>query len=114
MKKYSKYIYIAAMTMAVGLSSCDSYLDKLPDNRMELDNADDAKGLLLSGYPDRHPAYLLEMYSDNTDYNKNPSWSEADYFQGEAYKWEDITSIENDESPQKLWNSCYRAVASAN
>ena len=114
MKKYSKYIYIAAMTMAVGLSSCDSYLDKLPDNRMELDNADDAKGLLLSAYPDRHPAYLLEMYSDNTDYNKNPSWSEADYFQGEAYKWQDITSIGNDESPQALWNSCYRAVASAN
>ena len=46
MKKYSKYIYIAAMTMAVGLSSCDSYLDKLPDNRMELDNADDALSYL--------------------------------------------------------------------
>ncbi len=114
MKKYNKYICIAALTLSVGLSSCDSYLDKLPDNRMELKKLDDAKSLLLSAYPDKHPAYLLEMYSDNTDYNKNPSWSEADYFQGEAYKWDDITSTGNDESPQEIWNSCYSAVASAN
>lgn len=109
-----KYIALSIIALSLGLTSCDDWLDKLPDNRMELQSVDDVKGLLVSAYPRTHPAYLLEMYSDNTDDCVAPDWSEADRFQRQAYHWDDITETGNDESPQELWNSHYLAIASAN
>ena len=109
-----KYIGFSIIALGLTLTSCDDWLDKLPDNRMELQTPSDVSNLLVSAYPSAHPAYLLEMYSDNTDECVNPSWSEASRFQAQAYKWEDITETGEDESPQELWNRHYLAIASAN
>lgn len=109
-----KYIGFSIIALGLTLTSCDDWLDKLPDNRMELQTPSDVSNLLVSAYPSAHPAYLLEMYSDNTDDCVNPSWSEASRFQAQAYKWEDITETGEDESPQELWNKHYIAIASAN
>ena len=109
-----KYIGFSIIALGLTLTSCDDWLDKLPDNRMELQTPSDVSSLLVSAYPSAHPAYLLEMYSDNTDDCVNPSWSEASRFQAQAYKWEDITETGEDESPQELWNKHYIAIASAN
>ena len=109
-----KYIGFSIIALGLTLTSCDDWLDKLPDNRMELQTPSDVSSLLVSAYPIAHPAYLLEMYSDNTDDCVNPSWSEASRFQAQAYNWEDITETGEDESPQELWNRHYLAIASAN
>lgn len=109
-----KYIGFSIIALGLTLTSCDDWLDKLPDNRMELQTPSDVSSLLVSAYPSAHPAYLLEMYSDNTDECVNPSWSEASRFQAQAYNWEDITETGEDESPQELWNRHYIAIASAN
>lgn len=109
-----KYIGFSIIALGLTLTSCDDWLDKLPDNRMELQTPSDVSNLLVSAYPSAHPAYLLEMYSDNTDECVNPSWSEASRFQAQAYNWEDITETGEDESPQELWNRHYLAIASAN
>ena len=109
-----KYIGFSIIALGLTLTSCDDWLDKLPDNRMELQTPSDVSSLLVSAYPSSHPAYLLEMYSDNTDECVNPSWSEASRFQAQAYNWEDITETGEDESPQELWNKHYIAIASAN
>ena len=109
-----KYIGFSIIALGLTLTSCDDWLDKLPDNRMELQTTSDVSNLLVSAYPSAHPAYLLEMYSDNTDDCVNPSWSEASRFQAQAYNWEDITETGEDESPQELWNRHYLAIASAN
>ena len=109
-----KYIGFSIIALGLTLTSCDDWLDKLPDNRMELQTPSDVSSLLVSAYPSAHPAYLLEMYSDNTDECVNPSWSEASRFQAQAYNWEDITETGEDESPQELWNKHYLAIASAN
>ena len=109
-----KYIGFSIIALGLTLTSCDDWLDKLPDNRMELQTPSDVSSLLVSAYPSAHPAYLLEMYSDNTDDCVNPSWSEASRFQAQAYNWEDITETGEDESPQELWNKHYIAIASAN
>jgi len=109
-----KYIGLSIMALSMGLTSCNDWLDKLPDNRMELSKPSDISDLLVSAYPTRHPAYLLEMYSDNTDECINPNWSEASRFQRQAYHWDDITETNEDETPQELWNSHYLAIASAN
>lgn len=109
-----KYIGLSIMALSLLLTSCDDWLDKLPDNRMELQSTQDLSDLLVSAYPTRHPAYLLEMYSDNSDDCDNTGWTEASRFQRQAFHWDDITEIGEDETPQELWNGYYSAVAAAN
>ena len=49
------------------LSSCDDYLDVLPDNRAELDTDTKITELLVNAYPLTNSFLMSEMYSDNTD-----------------------------------------------
>lgn len=112
--KYNKYIGIALLGLLMLSTSCDNYLDKTPDNRMELKNPSEVSKLLVAAYPEFHPAYLLEMYSDNTDENTRTGWTEYNKFQGQAYRWEDITETGDRETPKLLWSSHYEAVATAN
>lgn len=112
MKKIKLSIFLLA---AVGLmTSCNDFLNKYPDNRMELHTPSDVSKLVASAYPDAYPAYLLEMYSDNTDEQVHNTWSSMDRFQEQAYGWEDITETGVPDVPQKLWNASYTAVATAN
>ena len=101
------------MAATVGLASCDSYLDKLPDNRMELSSPDDVSKLLVSAYAETAPVYLLEMYSDNTNEYDNTAWTSAGRFQDQAYAWKDITEVDN-ESVGNLWDSYYAVVRTCN
>lgn len=116
MKQYmcNKLYVISVLTLTMMVSACDDYLDTLPDNRMELSSPSDVSDLLVSAYPEAHPAYLLEMYSDNSDECVNTGWNEADRFQRQAFLWNDITEISNSETPQSLWNAHYRAVSATN
>ena len=101
------------MAATVGFTSCDSYLDKLPDNRMELSSPDDVSKLLVSAYSDVSPVYLLEMYSDNTNEYNNTAWTALNRFQDQAYAWKDITETDN-ESVKNIWDSYYSAVRTCN
>ena len=66
-----KYIYYPFMVLAmtVALSSCDDFLDEMPDNRTELDTEAKITSMLVSAYPETNYALLAEMSSDNADYN---------------------------------------------
>ena len=44
------------MAATVGFTSCDDYLDKLPDNRMELSSPSDVSKLLVNAYSETNPA----------------------------------------------------------
>ena len=101
------------MAATMGFTSCDDYLDKLPDNRMELSSPDDVSKLLVSAYSTTYPAYLLEMYSDNTTEYTNNSWTAASRFQDQAYAWADITETDN-ESVANIWDSYYDVVRTVN
>ena len=114
MKNTFIYKISAILLLSLGLVACDNYLDELPDKRMELKTPEEVSKLLISAYPTVNPAYLLEMYSDNTDEHINTGWTETDKFQTQAYNWEDITEISDDETPQELWNGMYSAIAAAN
>ncbi len=113
-KTYNKYIAFTLLAAGLGLTSCDSFLDKLPDNRMELTNSQEITDLLVSAYPARHPAFLLERYSDNNDKFDVTGWNDGDQFEKEAYNWQDITDISTSEAPQNLWEDFYLRVATAN
>ena len=50
---------------AIAFASCDDFLDKVPDNRAELDSEEKIKGLLVSAYPVTECIVLNELMSDN-------------------------------------------------
>ena len=108
------YIVSTLLLTAFAFTACNQYLDKYPDNRMELSSPEDASKLLVTAYPEGHPAYLLEMYSDNTDEHNYATWTAADRFQEQAYRWEDISEVRDQETPQQLWDAHYTAITTAN
>ncbi len=114
--KIHYYIYtaIVALGMTLGMTSCDDYLDKQPDSRLDLQSPDDVSKLLVNAYPDAHPGFLLEMYSDNTDCNENTGWEAANRFQQQAYEWSDISESGDQETPTVLWSNYYSAVTTTN
>lgn len=50
-------------------SSCNDFLDKMPDNRAELTTEQKITRLLVSAYPSASFSMLAEMMSDNTQDN---------------------------------------------
>jgi tetratricopeptide (TPR) repeat protein len=109
-----KYIYysIALLALSTSTISCDDYLDKMPDNRTELDTQEKITDLLVSAYPTTHYAAISEFTSDNTDEIAG-TYTAYTKLQEEASLWQDIT-YEEEDSPYKLWNDSYHAIASAN
>lgn len=103
---------ITSILLAVLLASCDGYLDTVPDNRMELDNADKITKILVSAYPDHSPILIAEMSSDNIRDN-GAQYDIYGQVTQEAYLWKDQTSEEQD-CVKELWQSCYAAITSAN
>lgn len=109
-----KHIYYSLLAFSmISLTACDNYLDKMPDNRTELDTNEKITNLLVSAYPNTHYAAVCEFTSDNTDEIAGSNYTAYEKLQEQAAKWEDITYEEYD-SPYKLWNDSYHAIASAN
>lgn len=107
----NKIIYIA-LSAAVAFSSCDDFLDKMPDNRAEIDNESKVTSILVSAYPTITPAMMLEMASDNAMDNGSRYTVESQDHE-DAYLWNDITVTTND-APKSFWDACYGAIAAAN
>ena len=59
-----KKILISILTVTL-FASCDSYLDTVPDNRMDIDNADKISKMLVSAYSVNSPVMIAELSSDN-------------------------------------------------
>ena len=111
MRNISKYICI--LTAAAALSGCDSYLDKMPDNRTELDTDAKIVDMMTSAYPTTSYAAICEFTSDNTDEIAGISYTAWTKLQEQLSTWSDVT-YEDQDSPYLLWNDSYHAIASAN
>lgn len=108
MKKYS-ILFLAAGLLS--LSSCDDYLDKLPDDRAEVNSLEKAKQFLVSAYPSHSPNFIFEMSGDNKTDNGVLYVGQPNQLQ--AYHWQSIETEGNDD-PKSIWNSNYEACAVAN
>lgn len=114
MKKIINITLALALTLA--FTSCNDYLDKLPDDRAEINSVEKVNKLLTDCYPVCSSAFLGEMMSDNVgDYawfsgNDNFSYTHA---QGQMYRYEDVTP-EDWDTPHWLWTYYYKSVATAN
>ena len=71
MKIHNLYITASFATLLLSFSACNDFLDKLPDNRMELNTEKKVQKFLVSAYPNRNPALLAELYSDTMSRHKN-------------------------------------------
>lgn len=109
MKKNIITLVLAAPLLM--FTSCSDFLDTTPDNRIDINSADQITPLLVSAYPDRSPMLMGEMSSDNI--MDNGAQFDATLLQEQLYLWQDPTG-NDDDGPYGLWESCYNAIASAN
>lgn len=109
-----KHYILATAAILTGLSSCNKFLDTMPDNRAEVDTPTKVKAILVSAYPNRHYAGFAETYCDNMDDNAKvvSNASLGRYFE-QIWNWQDITETQND-SPDNVWTQNWAAIAAAN
>jgi len=114
MKKLFPYLFL--IIPAAYLASCNKQLDKLPDNRAVITNVAQVTQLLTSAYPHAIYAPFTEPMSDNAeDKGGGPVSTDPESYQInlQAYQYQDVTTLRFD-SPTAYWDSCYRAIATAN
>ena len=110
MKKINSII-IAFASLALTTTSCNDFLDKLPDDRAEVNTSTKIKQLLVSAYPTHSVAFLNEYSSDNvTDNGKTYTYQPN---QDKVYRFEQVETTGNDD-PKGVWRSHYEAVYTAN
>lgn len=98
------------------LLSCNKQLDKLPDNRTVITNTAQVTQLLVSAYPHANYISFMEPMSDNAeDKGTAPASADPESYQinSQSYRFQDVTSVRYD-SPIAYWDSCYKAIATAN
>lgn len=115
MAKNNSYIIklfnFCIVATALLLTACNDYLDKLPDDRTEVNTELKATQLLVSCYPDVNNHVLMELSSDNVGDNGR-SYS-SPVLCDDLYKFKD-TNEESWETPYTVWNGYYKSVASVN
>lgn len=110
MKKILQAIVVPSILFAC--SSCNDFLDTMPDNRTELNTPEKISKVLVDAYPTANWNMLAEFSSDNTDDNGSRNM-ELDRLSEEVYHWKDTKESGND-SPGAYWEACYKAVAVSN
>ena len=103
-----KYIGFAIIAIAMGLSSCNDFLDKLPDDRAEVNSVEKVSQFLVSAYPNHLPNFIFEISSDNV--MDNGAVYTAQPNQDKIYRWENVETEGNDD-PRSLWNNGYESAA---
>ena len=102
------------------LTSCESELDEVPDNRTEIDSPKKVELLLVSAYPQATPAVICELFGDNlidnnvvqTGLHRSPFYE----YHAEAYAWKDMTNYGTgeDDTPYQVWEQYYYGIATCN
>lgn len=107
--------FILPLLAVIGVlccTSCQDFLDEMPDNRAELDTEDKVISLLVSAYPKNDYVLCAELSSDNAD-DYGESNPNGGRFYEQLFNWIDVTESDN-ESPSRVWEGCYAAIAAAN
>ncbi|MCT4614499.1 MAG: RagB/SusD family nutrient uptake outer membrane protein [Marinifilaceae bacterium] len=101
-------IFVAVFSFA----ACDSFLDEIPDNRVELSlERSTIESLLASALPDASYYSFAHAMSDNAG-DGGKSGTIIQLYE-EAYKFID-SNTEGQDTPLFYWISCYEAIAMCN
>lgn len=107
-----KYIGLSIIALGMGLSSCNDFLDKLPDNRTEANTEEKIQKLLVAAYPTHDHMGFTEYASDNVD-DMGANNPYTDRFIDQMYSWTDITET-NNQDPESYWMDLYQCIETAN
>lgn len=110
--KKNIYIPIVAFVLGLSLSSCDKFLDEVPDKRTELDSPEKIQELLATAYPDALYAEFCEAMSDNA--GDKTRLSATSDLNTQMYSWETNTQNNTRDTPPHYFYAAYRAIAAAN
>lgn len=116
-----KGLLYLAVAGAMSLSSCNDFLDKLPDNRVDPTTPDQLLLMLVDGYSTGNYAKYCELSSDNIIDNNSPDENGVRYnleannvIDDEMFAWEDAVSDMDVDSPSSIWEGAYHGIAVAN
>ena len=110
--KRKLFFILTSVGILTAFSSCEKYLDVLPDNRAELNTTEKIGKMLVGAYPENAYVMVAELSSDNVD-DVGPVYLNYPRFIEEIYKWQDIKETSND-GIERVWAACYNSIASAN
>lgn len=127
--KYLKYL-TCSLGVAFAMSSCtDSFLDKEPDERVELKTVSQVVSFLTSGYSSANYGWVCELSSDNIIDNNAPHapiddktdkdeiYYNLPYYDRtdeEIFSFEQGRSSQSQDTPSFIWQQNYLAIATAN
>jgi len=113
MKKNSR-IGFALSAVILLASSCNNWLDELPDKRATLDTPEKIAELLVTAYQTEMPVLMFELMSDNyTDNGPRYQLAYSERTIEESYFFRDVTDLAWD-APQTVWQNGYGTIATAN
>lgn len=119
--KIKSLLYMAVAAAAVSLPSCNDFLDKLPDNRVDPSTPDQLLLMLVDGYSTGNYAKYCELSGDNIIDNNSPDENGVRYnleadnvIDDEMFAWEDAKSDMDVDSPSHVWEGAYHGIAVAN
>lgn len=108
-KTYRALIALIASTIL--FTSCNKYLDEVPDNRVALNDLDKAAQLVTNAYTSASPAFT-DWMSDDVTWTRGTTIRLA---QRQLYNWEDVTADPTEpDTPIGYWFQTYDAIAHAN
>jgi len=107
-----KHISVVAAFSAIALTSCDKYLDVLPDNRPIADTPEEIQKLLTSAYSGNTYITFSEYMSDNVE-NLGDNIPGRSRIFDQMYSWDIVTDTSNDD-PLRFWEDSYSCIAHAN
>lgn len=102
----------AAFLGMISFSSCNDFLDKIPDNRTELDSKEKIAELLVNAYPKESYIGFTEAMTDNVG-DKGSDARVTHQSNTEPFFWKD-PSTDGVDTPPSYWDACYLAIAHAN
>ncbi len=102
---------LSLLVLSSVLFSCDTFLDEVPDDRTQIDNAEKIGELITKAYPEAGYSPFIEPRTDNAG-DKGASGSENRY-NTEMFFWRDVDDTDVD-FPVNYWNETYEAIAQSN
>jgi len=117
-----KYIALSVAGAALmSLTSCNDFLEKVPDTRVDLETVEQLRQLLINGYSQYNYSTPCELSTDNVIDNNAPdpdgvrfnlpAYAATD---DQAFRFEDVTMGTGTDTPSGIWEGCYHAISCAN
>ena len=118
--KIKSLLYLAVAGV-LSLSSCNKFLDVVPDNRVNPQTPDQLLLMMVDGYSSSNYAKFCEFSSDNIADLNSPdaegvrfNYPSGGVVDDEMFAWQDVKSDMAQDSPSAIWSGAYHAIAVAN